>query len=212
MGVHFRLRLLPSSPIRETKCCFTIQKLGQRMQLSRLSLYHRSHARVRLTILLLLIYSTVAIDSAASSNQLATVLTGKFVARVSGPPVTGFGLNHEYYVFEMFSATGSQFVTLSNTFLIYQPHLPVWGLDYSKLYKLTAVRDDKCDDTLENISRRSVFDKQGQFLETKYSLTYAQNFPPTTLPWKNPLPCYVVYPVQPPGKILTETSPPPLPQ
>jgi hypothetical protein len=179
------------------------------MQLTRISSYHQRCARILLTILLLLICSTASIGS---SNNPGTVLTGKFVARVSGPPVTGFGLNHEYYVFEMFSPTGSQFVTLSNTFLIYQPHLPVWGLDYSKLYKLTAVRDDKCDDTLENISRRSVFDKRGQFLETKYSLTYAQNFPSTTLPWKSPLPCYVVAPVQPPGKILTETSPPPLPQ
>jgi len=112
----------------------------------------------------------------------------------------------------MFSPTGSQFVTLANTFLIYQPHLPVWGLDYSKLYKLTAVRDATCDDTLENISRRAVFAPHGQFVETNYSLAYAQNFPSTTLPWKSPLPCYVVTPVPPPGKILTETSPPPLPQ
>ena len=151
--------------------------------------------------------ATAEIDCAArSAKQLGTVLTGKFVARVDGPPLTGFGMNRESYVFEMFSPTGSQFVTLSNTFLIYQPHLPVLGLDYSKLYKLTAVRDVTCDDTLENISRRAVFAPHGQFVETKYSLTYAQNFPSTTLPWQSPLPCYVVAPVPPPGKILTETS------
>jgi len=157
--------------------------------------------------------ATAEIDCAArSAKQLGTVLTGKFVARVDGPPLTGFGMNRESYVFEMFSPTGSQFVTLSNTFLIYQPHLPVFGLDYSKLYKLTAVRDAACDDTLENISRRAVFAPHGQFVETRYALTYAQNFPSTTLPWNSPLPCYVVTPVPPPGKILTETSPPPLPQ
>jgi hypothetical protein len=167
--------------------------------------YQRNNTRGLLVLLLLLICSTVAIDSAASSNQLGTVLTGKFVAQITGPPVTGFGLNHESYLFEMFSPTGSQFVTLSDTFLIYQPHLPVWSLDYSKVYKIKAVRDEKCDDTLENISRRSVFDKHGMFLETIYSLTYAHDFPPTALPWKNPLPCYVVSPVQPPAKILTET-------
>ena len=175
--------------------------------------YHTQRLRTWAVIFLLMFCATTAINSAArSAKHPGTVLTGKFVARVDGPPLTGFGMNRESYVFEMFSPTGSQFVTLSNTFLIYQPHLPVWGLDYSKLYKLTAVRDVTCDDTLENISRRSIFDRYGHFVETKYSLTYAQNFPSTTLPGSSPLPCYVVVPVPPPGKILTETSPPPLPQ
>jgi hypothetical protein len=175
--------------------------------------YITRRLRTSAVIFLVMFCATAKIDCAArSAKQLGTVLTGKFVARVDGPPVTGFGTNRESYVFEMFSPTGSQFVTLSNTFLIYQSHLPVWGLDYSKLYKLTAVRDATCDDTLENISRRAVFAPHGQFVETKYSLTYAQNFPSTTLPWQSPLPCYVVAPVPPPGKILTETSPPPLPQ
>jgi hypothetical protein len=173
----------------------------------------RNRARIPLAILLLTICATTAIDSAAgSAKHLGVVLTGNFVARVDGPPLTGFGMNRESYVFEMYSPTGSQFVILSDTFLIYQPHLPVWGLDYSKLYKLTAVRNLACDDTLENVSRRAVFTPHGQFVETKYALSYAQNFPSTTLPWKSPLPCYVVPLVQPPGKILTETSPPPLPQ
>ena len=169
--------------------------------------------RTSAVIFLVMFCAATEIDCAArSAKQLGTVLTGKFVARVDGPPVTGFGMNRESYVFEMFSPTGSQFVTLSNAFLIYQPHLPVFGLDYSKLYKLTAVRDATCDDTLENISRRAVFAPHGQFVEIKYSLTYAQNFPSTTLPWQSPLPCYVVAPVPPPGKTLTETTPPPLPQ
>jgi hypothetical protein len=173
----------------------------------------RSRAWVSAVMLLLTIYATTAIDSTASSaKKLGTVLTGKFVARVDGPRLTGFGMNRELYVFEIYSPSGSQFVTLSDTFLIYQPHLPVWALDYSKVYKLTAVRDNKCDDTLENISRRSVFDSRGQFVETRTALTYAQNFPILVLPWNSSLPCYVVAPVPPPGKILTETNTTPLPQ
>jgi hypothetical protein len=166
----------------------------------------RPIAHIALAIFLVTIYATAPTDSAANSSNQSTVLTGKFVAQIAGPPVTGFGLNHESYLFEMFWPTGSQFVALSDTFLIYQPHLPIWSLDYSKVYKIKAVRDEKCDDTLENISRRSVFDKHGLFVETIYSLTYAHYFPPTPLPWKNPLPCYVVSPVQPPAKILTETN------
>jgi hypothetical protein len=166
-----------------------------------------------LAIFLLIICATSAIDSAGSSSKvLGTVLTGKFVARVDGPPLTGFGVNHELYVFEIDSPTGSQFVTLSDTFMIYQPHVPIWDLDYSKLYKLTAVRDSKCDDTLENISRRSIFDSHGRFIETKNALTYAKNSPVIVLPWTSSLPCYVVSPVQPPAKTLTEANPTPLPQ
>jgi len=169
----------------------------------------QSDWRLWLAILLLIICATSATDSAAkSAKNLGTVLTGKFVARVDGPRLTGFGMNQELYIFEMSSPTGSQFVTLSDTFLIYQPHLPVWALDYSKLYQLTAVRDNKCDDTLENISRRAVFDSRGQFVETRSALTYARNFPTLVLPWNGSLPCYVVSPVQPPAKMLTESSSP----
>jgi hypothetical protein len=166
-----------------------------------------------LAIFIVIICATAATDSAArSSKNLGEVLTGKFVARVDGPRLTGFGVNHELYVFEMQSSNGSQFVTLSDTFMIYQPHVPIWALDYSKVYKLTAIRDSKCDDTLENISRRSIFDSHGRFIETKNSVTYAQNSPVLVLPWTSSLPCYVVTPVQPPAKTLTEINPIPLPQ
>jgi hypothetical protein len=170
-------------------------------------------SRSWLAIFLLIICATAASDSAASSSKnVGEVLTGKFVARIDGPRLTGFGVNHEQYVFEMLSPTGSQFVTLSDTFMIYQPHVPIWALDYSKVYKLTALRDSKCDDTLENISRRSIFDSHGRFIETKNSVTYAQNSPVLVLPWTSSLPCYVVSPVQPPAKVLTEANPTPLPQ
>jgi hypothetical protein len=167
----------------------------------------RNRPCLSVALFLLIICATTAIDSAASSaKNLGVVLTGKFVARVEGPRVTGFGMNRDIYIFEMYSPTGSQFVALSDTFLIYQPHLPLGALDYTKLYKLAAVRNDKCDDTLENISRRSVFDSHGHFVETKNELTYAQNSPPSTLPGKTALPCYVVSPVIPPASVLTESA------
>jgi hypothetical protein len=165
------------------------------------------YAWVPLAIFLLMICSTTAIYSSGSSATLETTLTGKFVAKVDGPPLTGFGLNHEWYVFEMYSPVGSQFVTLSDTFLIYQPHLPDGALDYSKLYKITAVKNDKCEDTLEDVSRRFLFDSHGQFVEMKYALSYAKNLPSLTLPWKTPLQCYVVSPVRPGAKAATESTP-----
>ena len=177
-------------------------------QLEKGYLLPRGRVRTPVAIFLLLFCATTATNSSANSTkQLETELTGKFVAQVDGPPLTGFGSNHQSYVFEMYSPVGSQLVRLSYTFFIYEPQLPAAALDYSKLYKLTAIKNDACQDTLEKISKRFVFDSHGQFVEMKYALTYAKNFPSLTLSWTNPLPCYVLSPVRPPAKILTESNP-----
>jgi hypothetical protein len=163
---------------------------------------------VTVSTLLLTVCAITAIDSGASSRkQPPPTLSGRFVAQVDGPPITGFGMNQQTYIFQQFSPFGTQFVTVSDTFLIYQPSLPNVGLDYSKFYQLTAVRSEKCDDTLENISRRFVFDSHGRFVEMKYALTYANNYPSLTLPWQSPLPCYVVSPVRPGAAVMTEAAP-----
>jgi hypothetical protein len=163
---------------------------------------------VTVSTLLLIVCAITAIESGASSRkQPQPTLSGRFVAQVDGPPITGFGLNQQTYIFQQFSPFGTQFVTVSDTFLIYQPSLPNVGLDYSKFYQLTAVRSEKCDDTLENISRRFVFDSHGRFVEMKYALTYAKNYPSLTLPWQSPLPCYVVSPVRPGAAVITEATP-----
>ena len=111
-----------------------------------------------LVILLLMICATTKGGATRSRKPSGTVLTGKFVAQIDGPPLTGFGLNQQSYVFEILSPFGSQFVRISDTFLIYQSHVPGRILDYSKVYKLPAVRNQKCDETLEDISRRFLFD------------------------------------------------------
>jgi hypothetical protein len=160
-----------------------------------------------LAMFLLMMYATTTIEGAARSpRKFGTVLTGKFVAQADGPPVTGFGLNQQSYIFEMVSPLGSQFVTLSDTFFIYEPHLTERVLDYSKLYKLKAVRNQKCDETIEDISRRSIFDSHGQFVEMKFALTYAKNLPSLTLPWQSPLPWYVVSTVLPPAQVATASN------
>jgi hypothetical protein len=166
-----------------------------------------------MALFLLLICVVAATDSSASSaKQLETELTGKLVARVDGPPLTGFGANRQSYIFEMYSPTGSQFVRLSYTFFIYEPQLPPGAFDYSKLYKVTAVKDDTCQATLEKISQRFVFDSRGQFVGVTHALTYSRNFPSLAVPWDNPLLCYVLSPVRPPANVLTESNPSPAPQ
>ena len=156
---------------------------------------------------LMMMCGTTTIDAATrSSNKLGTALTGRFVAQVDGPPLTGFGVNQQSYVFEMPSPAGAQLVTIRDKFLIYEPPLPEWDLDYSKLYKITVVRDQKCDETLENISRWFVFDSHGEFVEMRYALTYAKNLPSLSLPWKTPLPCYLVSRMVAGAKVAIETG------
>jgi hypothetical protein len=156
---------------------------------------------------LMMMCGTRTIDAAARApKKLGAALTGKFIAQVDGPPLTGFGVNQQSYVFEMSSPAGAQLVTIRDNFLIYEPHLPDRKLDYSKLYKITVIRDQKCDETLENISRRFVFDSHGGFVEMKYALTYAKNLPSLTLPWKSPLPCYLVSRMAAGARVATETS------
>ena len=156
-----------------------------------------------LAVFLLMTGASTTVNAAKRSSKQLGFLTGKFVARADGPPVTGFGLNQQSYIFEMVSPFGSQFVTLSETFFIYEPHLTDRVMDYSKLYKLKAVRNQKCDETIEDISRRFIFDSRGQFVEMKFALTYAKNLPTLTLPSQSPLPCYVVSTVQPPAQVAT---------
>jgi len=160
-----------------------------------------------LAIFLLMTCASTTVNAAKKSpKQLGVLLTGKFVAQADGPPVTGFGLNQQSYIFETVSPFGSQFVTLSETFFIYEPHLTARVLDYSKLYKLKAVRNQKCDETIEEISRRFIFDSRGQFVEMRLALTYGRNLPSLALPWQSPLPCYVVFSVQPPAQVATASN------
>ena len=85
---------------------------------------------VTVSTLLLIVCAITAIDSGASSRkQPPPTLSGRFVAQVDGPPITGFGLNQQTYIFQQFSPFGTQFVTVSDTFLIYQPSLPNVDLD-----------------------------------------------------------------------------------
>ena len=148
-----------------------------------------------ITIFILVISAAVATGcSARAAKQPRMVLTGRLVARVDGPRLTGFGQNHESYIFEMFSPGAPQFVRLSYKFLIYEPQVPKRTLDYSRLYKITAVRDDACDETLEKLSKTLAFNSGGDFVEIKYAITYAKNVPPLPLAWKLPMPCYLLSP------------------
>lgn len=144
-------------------------------------------------LLLLVVCCTLGFGTRTSSAQVpGTILAGRFVAWIDGARLTSFGLNHDSYIFQVESAQGPQFVTLSYAFAQFEPELPKSLLDYSQLHKVRAVPDQRCGETLETMSRSFLFTPKGEFLEVKYALTYVKNVPPITLPWKASLPCFVL--------------------
>ena len=101
-------------------------------------------------------------SSITLAAQNSSVLTGRFAARIPGPVLTSFGTNHESYVFELTSTPSPQFVVLSYAFLLYEARLPD-VLDYSHLYTFNAEPSEQCGGSLEEISRRYLFDEHGTF-------------------------------------------------
>jgi hypothetical protein len=152
------------------------------------------HARVTTAISAMVIYLAIATGSWAGSAVKPGAFTGRFVGRVEGPPITGFGANRRYYIFEIDSSSEPQFAIISYTFFIYEPVLPRTVLDYSRIFTINAVLDGRCGQTLEQVSKRWLFNANGAFDKTKYELVYSTNLPPLTLPWKQPLPCYALSP------------------
>jgi hypothetical protein len=156
---------------------------------------HRQRAR-RAALALIILWFTFAMASGAVAATMPTeLLTGRFVARAVGPPLTSFGENHEYYIFELASPIGQRFVILSYKFLLYQGALSQDGFDYSHMYTFKGEQDEGCANTLEDVVKQRMVEGHGEFLEIRYALTYSKNVPSLILPWKTRLSCYRVHPL-----------------
>jgi hypothetical protein len=130
--------------------------------------------------------------STIADREVVTILTGRFVAKIPGPRLTSFGSNHDSYVFAVDSPTGSTFITLSYTFFLYEPQIHDRFLDYSRRYKIAAVRHPRCDRTLDALSETAIFDHDGAFVGIEYAVTYAEGAQAVHIPSKVTLPCYVL--------------------
>jgi len=135
------------------------------------------------------IYTMLICSSITLVAQNSSVLTGKFVARINGPALTSFGENHESYVFEI-TTPSHQFVVLSYAFLLYQPRLPD-VLDYLHLYTFSAEENEQCEGSIEEISKRYLFDEYGTFVGVKYAIEYSRNAP-HLFPLNTRLRCYLL--------------------
>jgi hypothetical protein len=121
-------------------------------------------------------------------------LTGRFVGWIEGPRLTSFGMNYDSLIFAVESGSGTTFITLSYGFMLYEPLIPKSRLAYTQLYTIHAVPNRRCEGTLENMSRKYLFNSQGAFEKVERGVAYTRDIPPLELPWNAVLPCYAVTP------------------
>jgi len=100
-------------------------------------------------------------------------------------PRSSFFSSHEVFVAETEIAREEwTLIKLVFSFLPYQPRLSESGFDYSIVHEVSAWRDADCDDTVAQLTARSV-------PERHEPLTYSRNAPRRDLDLRPiPLPCY----------------------
>jgi hypothetical protein len=113
----------------------------------------------------------------------------RIVALAWNHPRTSFFENEEIFIAEKeLNKEESRLVKLVYDFLPYQPRLSEYGLDYSTVHELRAVRDPQCDETLAEL----ITGQLGDWRQGKPELKYSTDAPPLNLErHKSRLPCYV---------------------
>jgi len=113
----------------------------------------------------------------------------RLVALAWNHPRASFFVSEEVFIAEKELAKDeSRLVKLVYDFLPYQPRLSDYGMDYSTVHELRAVRDPQCDEKLAELVSGSVGDWRQMQSQLKYS-TDAPEINPER--HRNPLPCYV---------------------
>jgi len=75
-----------------------------------------------------------------------------------------------------------------------EPNLPAKFFDFSSRYKLTVVRDTKCDESVNSLSYVKNVDESGKPSPPTYVLRFLQGAPKVVLKPDAVLPCYVLRP------------------
>jgi hypothetical protein len=100
----------------------------------------------------------------------------RLIALVLAYPRTSFFANDEVFVAEQeLSKDESRFIKLVYDFLPYQPPLSDFGLNYSLVHKVNAVRDTSCDETLWEM--RSLIEQRRRPQQANSRWKYAAESP-----------------------------------
>ena len=109
----------------------------------------------------------------------------RLVAVASSLPRSTNGSSYEVFVAETEIGDGEwSLIKLVFSFLSFQPRLSESGFDYSVVHEVAAWRDPDCDETVAQLTARSL-------PRRRVRLIYAPNVPKENLDRRRiPLPCY----------------------
>jgi hypothetical protein len=114
----------------------------------------------------------------------------RIVAMALTLPRSSFFTTHEVFIAEKQLDKDKEewsLVKLVYQFLPYQPRLSEYGMDYSRVHELRAVRDPECDETLAKMTPEKTQDDESPAPAFKYST----DSPISDLERRRtPLPCY----------------------
>lgn len=141
-------------------------------------------------ILFLLLSGTPVADGQLHWSTRKQAIEVRLIALAVAYPRTSFFANDEVFVAEQQLANEeSRFIKLVYDFLPYQSPLSSYGLDYSLVHMVRAVRDTNCDETLWQM--RSLQRQQRHNPATEAQWKYAQYSPIADLDFRQArLRCY----------------------
>jgi len=122
--------------------------------------------------LLTVTFSVMASACCDNSFEEPQFLHGRFVASISEPPLTSFGLNYQSFIFEVMSPNGKKFVRIMHAFALFEPQIPSCVLDYKQSFELVASHSSACRESISKMSRKYVFDDEGKFVGFKSGIEY----------------------------------------
>ena len=132
-----------------------------------------------------------------AGTEKPTRIVGHVLATV-GSLVFGAGLGPQYttFVFGVEEDGGARVapVKISYAFFKSEGVPPDSFFDYSKRYEMQAVRDPKCDETLNSLSYVKNVDESGKPMQPTYVLRILEGAPKDVLKPDFVLPCYVLRP------------------
>ena len=165
--------------------------------------FHTFGTQFRALMLLLALFASAVQPQLGIAGSLLrprmkrSTLSGRIVAKVPVERLSTVGPNYVSYVFELAAhdkKAQPKVIKVSYRFDLGQPQLPTSFFDYSLVHKFSMTRDDDCDESLQNMSAKYVFDHDGNFQGKQEALEYAKNAPALQLDEPSTLSCYVVTP------------------
>lgn len=131
--------------------------------------------------------------------QQETLIKGRVLAWSESLVIgSGLGPSSRVFVFGIESATdsGKQLEPVKILYAFFKDRgpLPDSFYDYSKRYELKVVRDPKCDENVNSLSREKAVDESGKELQPTDSLRFLDGSPRGILKPDRILPCYVLRP------------------